>query len=64
MMGSDGVFTAAETWKCKKCRKVYYPGSSFLIYSGGAKVWYGCMGCAGVYKEIVEDLQKSPSVIH
>jgi len=49
----DGVFRAAENWKCPKCRRRVLPGQEFVVYTPeGERPWVGCVKCAGIYADL------------
>lgn len=58
-MNRDGIFKAAEPFKCKKCRRRFPYGTQFVLYTGGEKPWWGCLDCAGIYLEMVRPNQRT-----
>lgn len=49
----DGVFTAAESWRCPHCRRAVRPGQQFVVYTPpGGTPWVGCLRCAGVFADL------------
>lgn len=44
----NGVFTAAETWKCPECFGVLPPRTQFVVH--GADFY--CVPCAGIYYDL------------
>lgn len=60
MIRKNGVYSAAQSFKCPECRQVRDCGSSFVVYCGpevGDNVstetgWWGCIACAGIYADL------------
>jgi hypothetical protein len=49
-MSISGKKRAAETWKCPDFRKVFRPGTFFIVREMAPPPhWWGCADCAGVY---------------
>ncbi len=49
------TYTSADTFKCPKCRKTYFPGSGLQYCSNDRNGW-GCVKC------ITKQLQSAPSI--